>query len=102
MGLPGVVGQYCKRVVGGAQRVFSEGLSVHSLGPEKVFEQLTAFIGQHATRDLGLVVQLLVVKQVEHRARHPSARVGCTKHHAVHTGVQHGTAAHGAGLQRHV
>ena len=102
LGWPRVIGHIGKRRIGRAQSVFSEGMGVHSLGLEKVFEQLTARLSQHTTGDLRLVVQLGMVKQVEHRARHPGARVRCTKHHAVHPGVQQGAAAHGAGLQRHI
>ena len=48
------------------------------------------------------MVDFGVAKQVEHRTRRARLGVGRAVHHAREPGMQHGAAAHGAGLQRHV
>ena len=67
---------------------------------EEVLQHGTTGIGQHAAHHGGLVVELRLGKQVDDRTHRAGAGLRGTKHHPLQAGVQHGTTAHGAGLQR--
>ncbi|MCY1170211.1 hypothetical protein D9M73_102740 [compost metagenome] len=69
---------------------------------EKFLQQRGAFLSHDPALQFGLVVELGLGKQVDHRAC--SARFGVqrAKHHTLEPGMQHGAAAHGAGLQRDI
>ena len=51
---------------------------------------------------MGLVVQRLIGKHIQHRSCSPRFRLACTKHHTLETRMQRGPAAHGARLQGHI
>ncbi len=70
--------------------------------PEKILKHGRALLSQHAAKHLGLVIELCIYKQVDHRARSTRLGICCTKYKAGQTGMQDRTAAHGAGLQRHI
>ena len=69
---------------------------------KKSLEQRPALFGQHAAVHVGLVIKLILSKQVDHRACGTGLGLGRAKHHAFEPRMQHRAAAHGAGLQRHV
>ena len=100
---PRVIRQMFKRLRGGAQRVFTHGVMVqtglHTPGFEKPLQQRRTWLGQHAALHFGLVVEPGFGQQIDHRAGCAGFRVGRAEHHAFEPGVQHGTNAHGAGLQ---
>ena len=93
--------------VGGAQGVVTQGvvhqrllaLSVAPLG-EKILQQRGALGCQHPALNLRLVVQLRLGKQIDHRPRCAGFWICRAIHHALEPRLQHGPAAHGAGLQR--
>jgi hypothetical protein len=64
-----------------------------------LFEQLAAGIGQHPAHDLGMVVQLFVPEQINHRARNTGFGIGGGKHHTLEACMHQGHGTHGAWLQ---
>ena len=103
------VRQIGKNMVWVAQRrVFERviGQSLHLVGRaallEKVRQHRCAFIGQHPAHHLRVVVDLRIAKDIEHRASRPRLGLGRAIDHGIDPRMQHGTAAHGTRLQRHV
>ena len=97
--LPPIAWQSLKARIGRTQRVLPDGFGVHAPRFEEGLQLLCRFGREHAALDLGLVVELGVGKHVDDRPGRTGARVRGTKNHAFQPRVQHGTAAHGAGLQ---
>ena len=69
---------------------------------EKLLKQCCAVCRHDAALQYRMVVKSWLRKQVDNRACCTGFRVGSAKHHTFEPGVQHGTAAHGTGLQRDV
>ena len=101
MGGPGVIGQPFETGVWRAQRVFTQRICGNPPGPEKGLKLQSRFGRQNAALNRGLVVQLAVLKQVQHRSGSPGARIGSPENHPFEPRVQYRAAAHGARLQRH-
>ncbi len=106
---PGPVRQAGKARVRRAQRVVPQGMGGARMGApglaprlEEAAQQRAALLRQNAALDARMVVQCRLREQVHHRTRRAGLGVGGAVHHPVQPGVQHGAAAHGAGLQRHV
>ncbi|MNV23761.1 hypothetical protein D3C71_1147950 [compost metagenome] len=106
---PGVAGHVGKRRIGRAQSVVAQRMAGQCLGAllmaalaEKAAEQTTTFFGQHPALHLGLVVDLGMAEQVEHRACRARLGICRTVHHPRQPRMQHGAAAHGTRLQRDV
>ena len=109
VGSPGVAGQVGKRRIGRAQGIVTQRVAGQCLGAllaaalrKKAAQQATTFFGQYPALHLGLVVDLGMPKQVEHRACRPGLGFHRAIHHPRQPRVQHGATAHGAGLQRDV
>ncbi len=69
---------------------------------KKFSQQLRRFLRANSLLHLHLVVELRVVEHREHRAAGAGLGIGGGKHQPVEARVNHGSGAHGAGLQRHV
>ena len=91
--------QSFKADVGRAQRVFPDRFGVDPPGFEESLQLQRRLSREHAALHLGLVVDLGMGKNVDDRPRRTGARIRSTKNHAFQPRVQHGAAAHGAGLQ---
>ena len=70
-----------------------------ALVPEELVHQRRTFDGQYPTLHLRLMIQLRVLKQVDHRAGSAGSGLGSAVDDTAEPRVEHGTAAHGAGLQ---
>ena len=105
---PGVVGQVFKPLLGGAQGIFPQTgvggllLVLLALRLEKILQQGAGFFGPHPARGLGLVVELRMVKQIQHRARRAGFRLCGTPHDTFQPRMQHRARTHGARLQGHI
>ncbi len=100
---PGVVGHSGKAAFGGAQRVVAqrlrEGALLRAALAKEIAQQAGAFGLQQTALQQRVVVELALRKQVEHRSGSAGFGVGGAENHTPQARVQHGTAAHGAGLE---
>ena len=70
-----------------------------ALGFEKILQHGTGLFCPHPARGLGLVVELRMVKQIQHRARRAGFRLCGTPYDTFQPRIQQGPCAHGARLQ---
>ena len=101
---PWVIRQVGKAFLGGPEGVVAQRMCLTTLlgAPlsEKVAQQGTTVVGQHAALHHRVVVQTRLRKQVDHRSGRTGLRVGGTIHHPPQPGMQQRTTAHRAGFQR--
>jgi hypothetical protein len=69
---------------------------------EELAQHLPALVGQHARHELGVVIELAVGEQVDHRAGGAGLRIEGTEDDALEARVDQRHRAHRAWLQRHV
>ena len=60
-----------------------------------------ALLGKHATNDLGLMVERIII-QIYYTSKSTCAEIGCAVNHTYDTRIDGCTRAHRARLERHV